>query len=105
MKRLLLLPLLASALVLSGCGIFLSSKEKAMQKDPNYQSGYSDGCAAANAQNTDYRNGGGDRDEALFNTSKPYRSGWHSGFSACRSGYTSQPGAQQSPLPSGGPIH
>lgn len=103
MKRLFLLPLLATALALSGCGIFLSSKEKAMQKDPNYQSGYSDGCAAANAQNTDYRHG--DRDEALFNTSKPYRSGWHSGFSACRSGYTQQPESQRSQMPSGGPIH
>src|SRR5690242_9100641 len=104
MKRLFLLPL-AAALALSGCGIFLSSKEKAMQKDPNYQSGYSDGCAAANAQNTDYRRGDGDRDEALFNASKPYRSGWHSGFSACRSGYTEQTGRQQNQMPSGGPIH
>jgi hypothetical protein len=105
MKRLFLLPLLAAALALSGCGIFLSSKEKAMQKDPNYQSGYSDGCAAANAQNTDYRRGDGSRDDALFNTSKPYRSGWHSGFSACRSGYTQQPENQRNQMPSGGPIH
>ena len=105
MKRFFLPPLLAAAFALSGCGIFLSSKEKAMQKDPNYQSGYSDGCAAANAQNTDYRRGDGDRDEALFNTSKPYRSGWHSGFSACRSGYTQQRGSQQNQMPSGGPIH
>lgn len=105
MKRLFLLPLLATALVLSGCGIFVSSEDRAMKKDPNYRSGYSDGCAAANAQNTDYRRGDGSRDEALFDTSKPYRSGWHSGFSACRSGYTNQPGSQQNPMPSGGPIH
>jgi hypothetical protein len=105
MKGLFLPSLVAAALALSGCGIFASSEDRAMQKDPNYQSGYSDGCAAANAQNTDYRRGDGDRDEALFNSSKPYRSGWQSGFSACRSGYTRQPGSQQSPLPSAGPIH
>lgn len=105
MTRLVSLPLLAAVLALSGCGIFVSEKDRAMKKDPNYQSGYSDGCAAANAQNTDYRRGDGDRDEALFKTSKPYRSGWHSGFSACRSGYTQQPGSQQNQMPSGGPIH
>jgi hypothetical protein len=94
------------ALTLSGCGLFLSEQDKALHKDPNYQSGYSDGCAAANAENTDYRNGGGNRDEALFQASKAYRSGWHSGFSACRSGFA-KPGAPQqpSPMPSAGPIH
>ncbi len=83
----------------------MSGEDRALKKDPNYQAGYGDGCAAANAQNTDYRRGDGNRDEALFDASKAYRSGWQSGFSACRSGYTRQPGTQQSPLPSGGPIH
>jgi hypothetical protein len=103
MKR--LLPLLLAALTLSACGLFVSSEDRALKKDPNYQVGYGDGCASANAQNTDYRRGDGNRDEQLFNTSKAYRSGWHSGFSACRSGYTQQPGSQQNPLPSAGPIH
>lgn len=103
MKRYYLLPLLLAALALSSCGIFLSSKEKAMRKDPNYQSGYSDGCASANAQDTKYRGSDEQRDEALFNTSRPYRSGWHSGYSACHSGYAADPGIQHDPLP--GPTH
>jgi hypothetical protein len=102
--RVPLLAVLAAAMMLSGCGIFLSGKEKAMHNDPNYRSGYSDGCASANAQNTNYR-GDQQRDQALFDASKPYRAGWHSGFSACRSGYGQQPGSQQSPMPNGGPIH
>lgn len=105
MKRLFLPSLLLTVFALSGCGLFVSSKDREMKKDPNYQSGYSDGCAAANAQNTDYRRGDGSRDDALFDSSKPYRSGWHSGFSACRSGYTQQPGSQQNQMPQGGPIH
>ncbi|HEY4124711.1 MAG TPA: hypothetical protein VGM36_08865 [Rhizomicrobium sp.] len=103
MKRFALLPLLLMALALSACGIFLTSKEKAMRKDPNYQSGYSDGCASANAQDTKYRGSDEQRDDALFNTSRPYRSGWHAGYSACHSNYARDPGSQQSPLP--GPTH
>lgn len=105
MKKFPALLLGLSVFALSGCGIFLSSKEKAMQKDPNYRSGYSDGCASANAQDTNYREGATVRDDALFNTSKPYRGGWHSGFSACRSGYAQTPGNQRGPMPSSGPMH
>jgi len=103
MKR--VLPLLLVAFALSACGLFVSKEDRALKKDPNYQTGYSDGCAAANAQNTDYRRGDKARDEGLFGSSKAYRSGWHSGFSACRSGYTNQPGSQGTPMPSAGPIH
>lgn len=105
MKTLRVFTLGFAVLALSACGIFLSPKEKAMQKDPNYQSGYSDGCASANAQDTNYREGSTVREDALFNASKPYRSGWHSGFSACRSGYAREPGNQRGPMPSSGPMH
>ena len=103
MTHLRLLPLLPAVLMLSACGLFLTGKEKAMRKDPNYQSGYSDGCASANAQDTKYRGSDEQRDEALFNTSAAYRNGWHSGYSACHSGYAPAPGTQHSPLP--GPTH
>ncbi|MBS0472261.1 MAG: hypothetical protein JSR60_14410 [Proteobacteria bacterium] len=73
----------ALALALSGCIFFESPRERAMRKDPNFQAGYSDGCATANARGTDYREGGQVRDDQLFATSKPYRAGWSAGYSAC----------------------
>ena len=103
MKHFRLLTLFVAAFALSACGIFLAGKEKAMRKDPNYQSGYSDGCASANAQDTAYRGSDEQRDQALFNTSAAYRNGWHSGYSACHSGYAHDPGMRHDPLP--GPTH
>lgn len=69
-------------LLLSGCIFFETPRERAMRHDPNFQAGYSDGCASANARGTNYR-GDQVRDDALYQTSKPYRAGWSSGYSAC----------------------
>ncbi len=92
-----LAPRLAVAALLSlslgGCIFFETRAERAMVKNPNFQAGYSDGCASANAHGTDYRRGNDIRDEALYQSSKPYRSGWGAGYAACnttRSG-TSDP--------------
>jgi hypothetical protein len=56
---------------------------KAHRNDPNFQAGYSDGCASANASGADYRTGGRVRDDALYNSSQTYRSGWGTGFASC----------------------
>jgi hypothetical protein len=70
---LVLVPLLA------GC-IALGSKAS---RDPNFQAGYSDGCASATASGADYRTGGQVRDDALYKASQAYRSGWGTGFASC----------------------
>lgn len=97
----LLLTLLGAAT--AGCGVFLSSKDRALQKDPNFRSGYDDGCASANAEGARYR-GENRRDETLFRSSKPYRNGWQSGFSACRSNYAPDPGMRRGPIQDPGPL-
>ena len=71
------------SLALSGCGLFSTPAERAVQKSPNFRAGYSDGCAAASTTGANYR-AGAYRDEALFKTSAAYRAGWGNGFSVCR---------------------
>lgn len=78
-RLLLTLALLCTA----GCALFGSSKDRAMQKDPNFREGYEDGCAAATDQGSDLR----DRpvgDKQLYANNEPYHAGWASGFQACR---------------------
>lgn len=67
----------------AGCAVFGSSKDRAMQKDPNFREGYQDGCAAATYQGSDLR----DRpvaDKRLYADNEAYRAGWGSGFQICR---------------------
>jgi len=45
--------------------------------DPNYQSGYQDGCTTAHGE---YK-----KDSKLFNADKNYYDGWFAGRSACQS--------------------
>jgi hypothetical protein len=87
------LTVLALSLMLGGCIFFETKAQRAMVKDPNFQAGYSDGCASANAQGTDYRRGNDIRDASLYQSSKPYRSGWAAGYAACNTtrGGTSDP--------------
>lgn len=77
----------ALSLALGGCIFFETSRDRAMRNDPNFQAGYSDGCASANARGTSYRRGDKIRDEALYATSQPYRSGWGAGYSLCDNQY------------------
>jgi hypothetical protein len=97
-----------SALVLTtalcGCGIFLpTAKDRAAKATPEFRSGYSDGCASANAKGTNFR-AEQVRDDNLYKTSAHYRSGWASGVTNCRNNNVdprNQPNA--GPLPDNSP--
>ena len=88
-----------AALSLAGCGIlFPTARDRAAKNTPGFKSGFSDGCASATVQDTNYRK---DlvRDEPLYKSDKNYRSGWGSGFANCRTNQTHTANA-----PSVGPI-
>ena len=72
-----------AAALLASCTLFPSAHDRAMQRTPAYRTGYSDGCAAANAAGTTYRRGPVRNTEA-FRGNETYRAGWNTGFSACR---------------------
>jgi hypothetical protein len=93
---LFIIALLAPAL--TGCIIFETKKERAMVKTPEFQAGYSDGCASANARGTNYRN---DKiqDDALYKISQAYRSGWGAGYSTCNNQYGRQSNPNSSDMP------
>jgi hypothetical protein len=80
--------ILAAAFSLVGCGIlFPSARDRAGRDTPGFKSGYSDGCASATIQDTNYR-ADQVRDENLYKTDRHYRSGWASGFYNCRTNRT-----------------
>ena len=91
-------------LSLSGCGIFFPSKQmRAERNSPSFKQGYSDGCASATVQGTDYRNDMV-RDDHMYATDRVYRAGWASGFQNCRTNSTHPVyGQQSSPVPDNEP--
>lgn len=95
---------LACALSVAGCGILLpTQRDRAAKNTPGFKAGYSDGCASATIQDTNYR-ADQVRDENLYKTDKFYRSGWASGFYNCRTNRThpmSGPGS--GPIPDNQP--
>jgi hypothetical protein len=91
--------LVLSCLSLAGCGfIFESRAERATRNSPNFRSGYSDGCATANAQGTNFGRAM-TRDDALYRSDRAYRAGWAAGVSACQSTLARQPGTPSTPIP------
>ena len=62
----------------------------ALRKSPDFQAGYSDGCASASLQGANKRSAGPTRDDGAYQSNKAYRSGWGSGFGACRQMSASQ---------------
>jgi len=100
MRKTLHLTTVAFVLVsLAGCGIlFPNARDRAAKNTPSFKAGYSDGCASATVQGTNYR---ADlvRDQAAFGSDRNYRAGWGSGFSNCRTNSTQNPTA-----PGAGPI-
>lgn len=97
-----------AAVSLAGCGILMpTSRDRAAKNTPGFKAGYSDGCASATIQDTNYR-ADQVRDENLYKTDKHYRSGWASGLANCRTNRThpiTGPGAGPIPdnLPGGHP--
>jgi hypothetical protein len=77
MRKLILL----SLLVLAACA---SPAERALRKSPDFQAGYSDGCASASLQGANARDTSLTRDESAYASNKAYHSGWGEGFGACR---------------------
>ena len=79
---------MALAVCLAGCGIlFPSHRDRAAKNNPGFKAGFSDGCASATNQETNYR-GEQVRDEQLYKTDKHYRAGWASGYYNCRTNKT-----------------
>ena len=87
----------ASALMLTGCMFFETRADRAIRSQPNYRAGYSDGCASANAEGANMRHGNIVRDDALYDSDKPYRVGWANGHNQCRR--MAPPGQSQGALP------
>ena len=88
-----------SLLWTTGCMVFGSSKDRALQKDPNFRQGYEDGCAAATNQGSDLR----DRpvgDKQLYANDETYRTGWSSGFQTCR-----RSDLEPNAMPGDNPVH
>ena len=92
-----------AALSLAGCGIlFPSAKDRAAKNSPGFKSGYSDGCASATVQGTNYRNDTV-RDDYSYKNDKNYAAGWNSGFYNCRTNITHQPSPGVGPIPDNNP--
>jgi hypothetical protein len=90
-----------TALSLAGCGIFFpTARSRAAKNTPGFKSGYSDGCASATIQDTNYRHDQV-RDEGSYAADKNYRAGWASGFSVCRTNLTRNP--SRGPIPDNNP--
>jgi hypothetical protein len=89
---------LISALALCGCE---SAQDRALRNSPDFKAGYSDGCASAGTQGANPRDTSLSRDEEAYRSNKAYRSGWGTGFNACRS---YQPSGNMPPPPGQGPI-
>jgi len=82
------LVLVVAALSLAGCGIlFPTARDRAAKNTPGFKSGFSDGCASATIQDTNYRKDTV-RDEELYKSDANYRAGWSSGFYNCRTNQT-----------------
>ncbi len=88
-----------AAVSLAGCGILMpTSRDRAAKNTPGFKAGFSDGCASATMEQTNYRTDQV-RDEALYKSDKNYRAGWASGLYNCRTNKT-----QQMNQPNAGPI-
>lgn len=97
--RLVLLAL--SAFLLAGCMFFETPADRALRRQPNFRTGYADGCATATNEGADMRHGDTVRDDSLYDTDKAYRVGWANGHSACQR--MAPTGQSQGPLPDNNP--
>ena len=84
---------LALLLGLPGCG---SAAQRAQRASPDYRVGYDDGCASASTQGANKNKDSTVRDEEAYRSNPAYRSGWGTGYNACRV-YQPAPGLPGSP--------
>jgi hypothetical protein len=95
---LLLLPLMA-------CGLFMSGKERALRKSPDYRAGYQDGCNSAAPPGANKREEADKvRDEAAYKANPAYRAGWNKGLNGCSVAASGGRGADPGAGPNSGPI-
>lgn len=99
----LTLVVLAASLV-SGCIFFPSAKDRALRKTPSFKEGYSDGCAAATTQSSNYREGPY-KDQALYQSDQAYRAGWGNGYQTCRAPQNLGQAPGSNPVPQPLPPH
>lgn len=71
---------LAAAIVMLAVAACASSK---YESDPDYDSGFSDGCATGTARTSGTPVTKATRDETLWSQSEGYRAGWKQGYAAC----------------------
>ncbi|HXC56827.1 MAG TPA: hypothetical protein VNU97_16125 [Rhizomicrobium sp.] len=88
----------ALSLTLAGCIFFETPRQRAMRRDPNFRTGYSDGCASASAHGTDFR-GDTVRDDAAYQVSQAYRAGWSAGYTTCNNQLSRNPNPNINGLP------
>ncbi len=69
---------------LSGCVVFESRQDRALERTAEFKDGYSDGCATASTQTANYAAETMVRDQTLFKTNRAYRQGWSAGYAGCR---------------------
>jgi hypothetical protein len=79
-------------LPLTGCTLFQSKATRALHASPDFQAGYSDGCASAQDSST---GGTTARDDQAFSGNAAYNAGWREGLGACR--MLSMPGPSMTP--------
>ena len=80
LAQIFLLMLAASLLAVSLGACATGSK---YADEPQYNSGYSSGCASASRGTGSVTPGRIDRDEQLYKSDKAYRAGWNAGYHAC----------------------
>lgn len=100
-SRLIVVVLVASSA--TGCIFFSSPRDRAIRRSPSFQEGYSDGCAAATAPSSNYREAPA-RDETLYKTDSAYRAGWSSGLQTCNPAQNGM-GAGSTTIPQPNPGH
>jgi len=56
------------------------------ESDPDYDTGFSDGCSTGSARTPDAPASKAVRDEQLWRDSQGYRAGWKAGYGSCSPG-------------------
>jgi hypothetical protein len=84
MIRYRLFAAIALTSLVSACA---SKEDRAIRSDPDFEAGYSAGCAAASTESANYREGP-KRDDELYKNDEAYRRGWGNGYSTCKRSLT-----------------